>query len=189
MLGSLITKAREDKKITKMAVSKATGVNIGHITHIEKGQRNPSHKTLRSICKALEIPYQPISCAYDKTISEDQERYKLINHISYDKIPVLTNMSDLITCPASIANASFALIIHDDCMEPHLKNGSLAYVELNANLNNKDIGIFYLNGQILIRRFIIRKDKLVLRCDNKSYKDIDINEDTDFTIIGRIIAE
>ncbi len=187
MLGSLITKVRKDKSITKMALAKATGVNIGHITHIEKGQRNPSHKTLRNICKSLDIPYQPIAYTYDRTISEDQERYKLINHISYNKVPVAEKITDFVDCPSSAPNTSFALRIQDDAMEPHLKKGGIGFVELNANLNNKDIGIFSYHGQILIRRFIIRRDKLVLRSDNKAYEDIDINEDTEFYIIGRIV--
>ena len=37
-----------------------------------------------------------------------------------------------------------------------------------------------------MRRFVIRKDKLILRPDNKNYPDIDIDENTNFTIIGRI---
>ena len=54
MLGSMISKIRKEQHMTKVELSKKTGINIGHITHIEKGERNPSHKALKNICKALD---------------------------------------------------------------------------------------------------------------------------------------
>lgn len=186
MLGSLLQKARKDKDLTKAQVARTTGINIGHLTHIEKGERNPSHKALKSICNALGIPYMPVSYTYDRYISEDQVRYKLLKHISYDRVPCVDSISDFIPCPPSASCASIAVKVKDDCMEPSLLKDSHAFVEFNANLNNKDIGIFSYNNEILIRRFVIRKDKLILRADNKFYSDIDIDENADFTIIGRI---
>ena len=120
MLGSMITKIRKDKHITKMELARRTGINIGHITHIEKGERTPSHKTLKLIASALDVPYQILSYLYDEENKEEYKRCNMINHL-------------------------------------------------------------------IIRRFIIRKDKLVLRAENKSYDDIDLNEDDDFKIIGKII--
>ena len=58
MIGDMIAKVRKEKNMTKTELAKLTDINIGHLTHIEKGERNPSHKTLKSICKALDIPYQ-----------------------------------------------------------------------------------------------------------------------------------
>ena len=65
MLGSIIAKIRKDKNITKVELAKRTKINIGHLTHIEKGERNPSHKALRNICKALNVPYQTLAYMYD----------------------------------------------------------------------------------------------------------------------------
>ena len=78
MLGGMISKIRTDKKMTKVELAKKTKINIGHLTHIEKGERNPSHKALRIICKALGIPYQTMMYMYDKEITEDCERYKML---------------------------------------------------------------------------------------------------------------
>ena len=61
MLGSMISKIRKEKQMTKVELSKRTNINIGHITHIEKSERNPSHKALKSITNALEIPYKILS--------------------------------------------------------------------------------------------------------------------------------
>ncbi len=186
MLGSMLSKIRKEKKMTKMALAKKTDINIGHLTHIEKGERNPSHKALRSITNALGVPYQIISHLYDKNITEDDERCKMINHLSYNKVLAVDSYSQFIDCPANVPNTSVALKIEDDSMVPYFEKGSYGFLELNVPLRNKDVGLFLYNGRFFVRRFIIRKDKLVLRADNKNYNDIDLTEDDNFTIIGRL---
>ena len=37
MIGDLIAKIRKEKKMTKTQLSEMTNINIGHLTHIEKG--------------------------------------------------------------------------------------------------------------------------------------------------------
>ena len=60
MIGSVIAKIRKDKNISKTDLAKITNIDIGHLTHIEKEERNPSHKTLKAICSALEVPIHMI---------------------------------------------------------------------------------------------------------------------------------
>lgn len=187
MLGSMISKIRKDKNITKVELAKKTKINIGHITHIEKGERNPSHKALKKICEALKVPYQNLMHMYDKVMTEDEIRYKLLDHVSYNKVVAVDSIDNFIECPYTVPNASMAFKITDDSMEPKLKEGSYAFLELNAPLINRDFGLFKYNDEFLVRRFIIRQDKLILRPENKNYPEIDLSEDDDFTIIGRVI--
>ena len=77
MIGDMIGKIRKEKGMTKTELAKLTGINIGHLTHIEKGERNPSHKALKSICSSLNIPYQQLLYTYDKQLTEEQ---KVIDH-------------------------------------------------------------------------------------------------------------
>ena len=60
MIGDMIAKIRKEKHMTKTELARRTGINIGHLTHIEKGERNPSQNALKNICKALDTPYQPL---------------------------------------------------------------------------------------------------------------------------------
>ena len=188
MIGDMIARIRKEKKISKTDLAKETGINIGHLTHIEKGERNPSHKALRSICKALEVPYQPLMYTYDKTLSDDQEFYKAPNHISYNKVLAIDSINSFMDCPCTLPSAALAVKIPDNAMEPKLQKGVYAFVELNSPLNNRDIGVFEYDGKILIRRFIVRRDKLVLRADNKDFEEISIFENDKFDIIGKIIG-
>lgn len=187
MLGNMISKIRKDRNITKVELAKRTKINIGHLTHIEKGERNPSHKALKKICEALQVPYQTLMYMYDRYITEDEIRYKLFDHISYNRVVAVNSIDDFIECPHEISRASMAFKVLDDSMEPKLKKDSYVFLELNAPLINRDFGLFKYDGKMLVRRFIIRQDKLVLRPENKDYPEIDISEDDDFTIIGRVI--
>ena len=118
MIGDMLAKARKDKGMTKTDLAKVTDINIGHLTHIEKGERNPSHKALKVICKALNIPYQPLMFTYDKEITEEQSTYNPINHISYNKVLAVDKIDSFIDCPAKIPSAAIAIKVPDNSMEP-----------------------------------------------------------------------
>lgn len=188
MLGELLFKIRTSKNITKASLAHQTGVDAGHITHIEKGERTPSHKVLKKFASVLDVPYQQLMYTYDKELSEETKRYKLTNHISYNTVPAVSSIDDLIQCPSKFGSANIALMVEDNSMEPTIIQGSYAYVEFNSPLNNKDIGLFYYNNRFLIRRFIIRKDFLMLKSDNISFPDIKLSENDDFYIVGKILG-
>ena len=187
MIGDMIAKVRKEKGMTKTELARLTEINIGHLTHIEKGERNPSHKALKNICKALDIPYQQLMYTYDKQVSEEQENYGLIKHIAYNKIPAVNKLESFIDCPSSMPSASIAVKLNDNAMEPKLKKGTYAFVEFNTLLNNKEVGLFSVDGNILIRRFYDKKGKIVLKADNKEKPEITVTNSDNFYIIGKIL--
>lgn len=188
MIGEMIYKAREDKKMKKSELAKHTNINIGHLSHIESEQRNPSHRALKAICRALGIPCQPLMYTYDKYFTDEQVLRNMPNHISYDRIPAVTSVESFMECPAECPNAAFSLKVADDAMQPKITKNSYVFVELNSPLDNKDIGLFDLNGKILIRRFIVRQDGLFLRADNKEFADIPLNNEENYYIIGKVVG-
>ncbi len=188
MIGSMLKKIRKDKNVTQSELSKNTKINLGHITHIENGERNPSYKALKNICRFLKVPYTLLMSIYDKKISNGQINYNVFNHINYNKIISIDSSYSLIDCPENIQNASIAIKINDDSMEPTLKINSNAFVELSAPLEHRDIGLFLYDNELLIRKFLIRKNSLVLRADNKELPDIILSENDNFKIIGKIVG-
>ena len=186
MIGKLISMIRKEKGITKTRLSELTDINIGHLTHIEKGERNPSHKALSSICKALDIPYENLLHTYDKNLTIEQEKYNYLKYISYDSVPVFSNLEGFIKCPSKFKDASFAYKIPNNDMSPFLKKDDIVFVEITPLLANKDIGIFKVNDEFLIRRFLYRKNGLILRAEDENIADIEVNSVKDFTIIGKI---
>ena len=188
MLGKLIAKIRKDKKISKALLAREAHIDTGHISHIEKGDRTPSHKSLKKICDCLEIPYQPLMYTYDKEFTQEQLDYNIENKICYDKILAVNRIDALIQCPKEMSSASFAIRVPDDSMEPVLTAGSYAFVELNTPLNNRDIGLFSYKNEYILRRLIIRKDNLILRASKDGIKDIKISVDEPLLILGKVLG-
>ena len=186
MIGNMISRIRKEKGITKTKLADLTEINIGHLTHIEKGERNPSHKALKSICTSLNIPYQQLLYTYDKQLSEEQKDLKYLNYISYNTIPAISKIDSYISCPSEFSNASFAYKVPDNSMAPIIKKDSYAYIEINGLLSHKDIGLFKLNDEFLIRRLLFKKEKFVLKADNKDLKDITVSSSDSFQIIGKV---
>lgn len=189
MIGDMIAKARKEKRMTKTELARLTDINIGHLTHIEKGERNPSHKALKNICTALDIPYQQLMYTYDKTINEDQADYDVVSHISYNKLLAVDSIDGFIDCPTDVPSSAIALKISDDSMAPTFEKDSYVFVEFNTPLNTKDYGLFSINGDIVIRRFYAKKDKISLKPENKSFSDIQVKSSDDFYIIGKILSK
>lgn len=188
MLGEMIAYIRKERKLTKAGIARGTNINTGHLTHIEKGERNPSHKVLRSMCKTMGIPYRPLMYTYDKELTEEHNSYKVVSHIPYDKIPTFDTLGGLIDCPTTVPGASIAVKITDDSMEPKLREGSYAYIEFNTPLDNRDIGLFSYEDKLLIRKFVIRKDGVVLRAENKDIEDICLDPKAKFYIVGKVVG-
>lgn len=189
MIGGMLAKARKAKGMTKTELARLTDINIGHLTHIEKGERNPSHKALKNICKALDIPYQQLMYTYDKTINEEQESYNVVKHISYDKILAVNSIDSFIDCPADMPSAAIALKMPDDSMNKSFEKGSYIFIEFNSPLNSKDFGLFNYNDQILIRRFYDKRGKITLKAENPDCKDIQVSNTDTFYIIGKVLIK
>lgn len=162
------------------------GVNVGHLTHIEKGSRKPSHKVLKNIASSLGVPYQPLFYSYDKELNEKQIEYNYINHVYYNKIPAISKIDFYIDCPANFSNASFAYKAPDNSMNPTIKEGSYVFVEINGLVKHREIGLFKLNDEFLIRKLIYRRNHLILKANDRKIKDITISNTDDFHIIGKI---
>ena len=156
------------------------------MTHIEKGSRKPSHKVLKTIARSLGVPYQPLFLAYDKDLSQEQIEYNYINYITYNKVPAISKIDGYLNCPANFANASFAYKAPDNAMNPVILQGSYVFVEINGLVNNKEIGLFKVNNEYLIRKLIYKKGQFALKAIDKNFKDITISDSDAFQIIGKV---
>ena len=84
-------------------------------------------------------------------------------------------------------DADFVCPIYGDSMNPDYKSGDYVFVKLSVDLPNGTVGVFDYEGEAYIKQLIIEKDKAYLRSFNKKYKDIPINSDSDFRIIGEVV--
>ncbi|MBR3153254.1 MAG: helix-turn-helix domain-containing protein [Clostridia bacterium] len=189
MLGNLISRIREEKEISKTDLATLTGINVGHLTHIEKGERNPSHKALKSICDALKVPYQPLFYTYENELTDEMAEFDLIDSITYDKIPLISSIESYVDVPKNASSASIAFRMKDDSMKGSIPKNTICFLEFNAIPLHKEFGLFKYNNEYLVRRILYKKNKIVLKTDNLFSKDISISSGDELSILGRIYVE
>ena len=76
-------------------------------------------------------------------------------------------------------------------MEPKIYDGDLILVQKTNILENGSIGVFRLGEDVYCKKFYqnpITKET-VLKSLNPNYKTIDITEEDDFYILGRVVCK
>ncbi len=53
------------------------------------------------------------------------------------------------------AGADYCITVSGDSMEPYIKDGSLVFVKRNADLQEFDTGVFYLDGDVLVKQIVM----------------------------------
>lgn len=94
------------------------------------------------------------------------------------------SLCEVIITPLT-AKANFAVTISGDSMSPQFENGETVLVASTPTIELNDIGIFILNGEGYIKKFLGNK----LKSLNIMYKDIIINEYDSFYIKGKVIGK
>lgn len=111
---------------------------------------------------------------YDQPVSAGTGQY--LNEVQIETIQLPVKVDADFVCP-----------IYGDSMEPDYKSGDCVFVKLTVELPSGTVGVFDYEGEAYIKQLIIEKDKAYLRSFNKKYKDIPINSDSDFRIIGKVV--
>ena len=60
---------------------------------------------------------------------------------------------ELLSLPGTPSDADFCVTVSGDSMEPVIEDGALAFVSKNTDLRDMDVGLFYLDGDVLIKRY------------------------------------
>lgn len=186
MVGKIIRQERIKQKIKSKDLAEAIGVDTGHLSHIEKGIRNPSKPILAKICKELNLSYQFMLNVAQNSVAEDSESYDVTNFVPYKKVLYAENFS-LIDCPENISGVSLVTKMIDDSMEPEIKKDSLLYVNYTSVLDPKDICIATYHDKIIVREFLQDGDNIVLKAKNSKYDDIILSGGSALNIIGKIL--
>lgn len=85
-------------------------------------------------------------------------------------------------------NATFGIKISGNSMEPKIYNGDIAWVKVQPYLENGQIGIFILNGKWFCKKYYIENNMRMLLSFNKNEKDIALNDNDQFKIVGRVVS-
>ena len=197
---------RTPKKNTLFKIANALNVTIDDLFPILKQSDNSIIESVEEILSQLDPePYQRnvLTCAERQLEEQKQSKKKLaeVHEVSvqyfaynyYDQ-PVSAGTGqylnevqiETIQLPVKV-DADFVCPIYGDSMEPDYKSGDYVFVKLTVELPSGTVGVFDYEGEAYIKQLVIEKDKAYLRSFNKKYKDIPINSDSDFRIIGKVV--
>ena len=197
---------RTPKKNTLFKIANALNVTIDDLFPILKQSDNSIIESIEEILFKLDPePYQRnvLTCAERQLEEQKQAKKRLaevhdifVEYIAYNYYdqPVSAGTGqylnevqiETIQLPVKV-DADFVCPIDGDSMEPDYKSGDYVFVKLSVDLPNAAVGVFDYEGEAYIKQLIIEKDKAYLRSFNKKYKDIPINSDSDFRIIGKVV--
>ncbi len=186
MIGKMINNIRKEKKMSLQKLSTLTGIDVGHLCHIENGQRNPSYKALKSICTALGVSGEQFATYTGQTLNEKQEEYGYVKYIPYNKVP-LVNLIEFVERPKDCEGNLMCIIVDDDSMEKQYMMGSNVFIDTGTPLDSGDLGLFLFNNRIMLREIKYNGSKTLLKAYNKEYEDITVKEDDKFYIIGKVV--
>lgn len=130
---------------------------------------------------AEDVLFAPVASNINKTIKlfELPVSVGMGDWINEDYIPY----KDFIT---TNVEADFALKISGDSMGPDIPNGSIVIVKKVNKITSGMIGIFTLNGEVFCKKYFKSK-KINLISLNKKYKRIEVSEQDEFYLNGKVL--
>ena len=95
---------------------------------------------------------------------------------------------EMYTSPDIPEEASFGVYVSGDSMEPRYHNEELIWIEQTEQLEDGEIGIFYLDGNAYVKKFQNNENGTYLVSLNKKYDPIPVTENNSFNIFGRVLS-
>lgn len=95
---------------------------------------------------------------------------------------------EMYTSPDIPEEASFGVYVSGNSMEPRYHNEELIWIEQTEQLEDGEIGIFYLDGNAYVKKFQNNGNGTYLVSLNKKYDPIPVTENNSFKIFGRVLS-
>jgi repressor LexA len=207
-IGERIRKVRRELNLKQEEMAKRIGMSRASFTRYENGEAVPSRKFLKLLEYEFGInPRWILKGEGEMFLPSDYEKKKQelakIGFPNIKYIPVIGYVSagipereewkimDWIAVPES-SRGNFALIVDGTSMEPLIPKRSIIIVyEISSPLELKDgdIVVVCIEGEYVLKRFFLEEGKIILRSENKNFKDIVIDpRDFEIYIKGKVEA-
>lgn len=158
----------------------------------------PSTKTiLDNIFGKLEKPRQEKVVSYAKSELDEQNKVVEIKDYTYDYYDnavsagtgqfIGTTQREQVTLPVEF-DADYVVPVNGDSMEPEYHDGDYIFIESTVNVNDGEVGVFELNGDTYVKQLILEDDHAYLHSFNGRYKDMLVDADSDFRVLGRVVG-
>lgn len=85
-------------------------------------------------------------------------------------------------------SAEFGIRIKGNSMEPRFVDGQIVFVQPTRQVENGEIGIFFLNGNAYCKKMMSTREGNFLVSLNKEYTPIPIKKQDSFLVFGRVVG-
>ena len=184
-----------------VALSKALDISPLDILGIEKTQESTTKQILDNVFSKLNEPRQEKVVNYAKTELDNQNKVTSISEYQaekeypyYDDVVsagtgqfIGTSQRDTVSLPVDI-DADYVVPVSGDSMEPEYHDGDYIFIESTINVSDGEIGVFEYYGDTYVKQLILEDDHAYLHSLNEKYKDMLVDADSDFRIIGKVVG-
>lgn len=94
---------------------------------------------------------------------------------------------ETITLPVDF-DADYVVPVNGNSMEPEYHDGDYIFIESTVNVSDGEIGVFEYYGDTYVKQLILEDDHAYLHSLNKKYKDMKVDADSDFRVLGRVVG-
>ena len=205
-IGKRIKKVREVLNLTQKELCNIIGIGRAILTKYENGDLIPSQKFLKLLRYELKVnPNWILTGEGEMFLNDEKEKIiriekqdvkgKLLPVLGYlsGGIPEKQNVIDWIIISEDL-QSDFAMIVDIDDMEPIIPKRAIIMVKkINsiAEIKDGDIVLIHNNGEWTLRRFYLERQMVILKAENKVYKDFNFSTydlSVKKVIIGKVEA-
>lgn len=200
LLGERVNRRRRQLGWGQVQLAQAAGINQGYLSEIERGKRNPSPATVRSLALALDVPEAVLigsGSAHDAPQPLETQRLPLLGSIpagrpsesqeQLEMFPVLRHLW---------APDRYCLRLSFDSMEPTLKPGDIVLVHYRPNVQPEHVQgricACLVDGQPTLKRVSVEHHSgqplIILRGDNPAIAPSALDTTREFSIQGVVVS-
>lgn len=187
-LGIYLKELRKSKNLSLRKVDELTDINYSHLNMIENGIRRVTPALLKNLATLYNVDYLDL---YEKAgyidLIEDDKKNKIDSKPKGVRVPVLgyikagipisaiEEIVDYEEIPETLARKGqfFALTVKGDSMAPDIKEGDIAILLVQSNVENGEIGAIIFNGdnEATLKRIYKDETGITLIPDNPNNQD------------------
>lgn len=187
-LGIYLKELRKSKDLSLRRVDELTDITYSHLNMIENGIRKVTPALLKNLATLYNVDYLDL---YEKAgyidLIEDDKKNKIDSKPKGVKVPVLgyikagipisaiEEIIDYEEIPETLARKGqfFALTVKGDSMAPDIKEGDIAILLVQSNVENGEIGAIIFNGdnEATLKRIYKDETGITLIPDNPNNQD------------------
>ena len=151
-------------------VDSVLDLELKRLEDFRRQMNQPKHQNSTSSHPKVKLPLFTLPASAGRGVTLD-------NDVDFETISVEDKFAS--------REASFAVRVSGDSMEPEYHNGDVLLVKNDASVDEGDLGIFVLNGEGYFKEL----GRNCLISHNDKYDDIIITADDSFYVKGRVLGK